>query len=351
MEKEFFDVVREGTFFVHILDAFDMVDNKKVAFVDKNNFYGTTVSLKNISGVNFEFLKTLEVVKNTKFDENQDVLIEILPIFIRKGHAATKYIENSAFSDSIEYVKINEFYYLDNSKRIIKIPYTNTELYESKIFKNTFVHDSTDLNLEDLYNFKKAIAVNQLEPFLSSVEGKHNSFVGYVKRKLYDVKMFDTYFIYPQYGLQTISEYLAMILSFKGVVFCLDKNIKEVKGEEGHAYAVNDAILFGKESVKSIFGEGITFVKMFLCNSKKFNGNFRYVIENTRKEVMHVIGLNSWSKCCSEHKQIMYLIKNTSEVNQEDIDLLHVDDEFIELEINYVHDFDLLEFEKSVNKF
>lgn len=164
----------------------------------------------------------------------------------------------SAFGDSVDFVKIKDFYFIDKNRCCVKIPLTATEIYQCNYLKNTFeenenkpnvTKNDTKGNLKDVYWYSKAIREKNKNVFIENCSNKNSLLFKAFENDLIN---FESTVLFPQYGLSAVVEYLSLDLAMKGRVFCLNPNLKKYENKQNETiYEVENAQLTGNKIVKS----------------------------------------------------------------------------------------------------
>ena len=344
IETEEFDVVIEGTDFLCFLEFLNVKNTNKIAFVDDSEFCGTSFTTKQLKKSISKFINELVIRKNT----NKDVILEILPILINKDNKLIEIVENSAFSESIDYVKIKDFYFICQNRDIFKIPYTSTDIYENEWFLNTFNDPKDDkMNLNDVYLYSKALKNNNLKIFLDNTKNKESILYKLGLHGIIDTNLYNNNLKYPQYGLGSIAEYLSLHYSMQGIVFCVNKNLRKDCNNK-ISYKLEDAELVAKNIIKPDYQHGKVFIRVIMCEMNKLKGNFKAFLECD--EILTVLGFNNLTQCCPCGYQLLYFIKQKKHVTDEDIKIFKIDLEKVELDISYEICLNLFEYDKIINE-
>ncbi|OQS55022.1 hypothetical protein EHP00_935 [Ecytonucleospora hepatopenaei] len=345
-EAEYFDVIMYGTKLDDLYNIYKSKKNRSIAVVDLTSEYGTTYSNVNLHDIKHDFVKNLK--ENKKYSNT--VLIEMLPFFLTKYSNVVKEVDGGIFGENVKYLKITKSFFVNSGFYAFEIPNTKTKLYNSNVFSNTFDGSEND-NLIDMYWYAKSLEQKNSELFL-----KHNMCKGKVFKAIEKHNASDFFinyrFVYPKYGISTMCEYLALNLSLKGVVFCLNKNIEVVKSiEKGvdTSFRYQNSFLNTNKFINTKLPKGKTYIRVILYDGKKFDGNFKVLFEH-KEIVFDVLGLNSLSGCCPEDTQLLYFLSYEREVNISDIINFGILEKNILYDIEYVIETNLKLYEKYINE-
>ena len=358
-EKDFFDKVLLGT----TLTDLDIDLDKKTIVIESNGIYGSCFSLDKFIEHNVKFADNIqfsdkfhkEILKNKLVTD--EILIEAIPCLLRPDAKYIVEINNSIFRNNIDYVKINNFFFINKNKNLIKIPYTSTEIYESNQFENTLFSKENKLNLLDIYWYTKALKEKNLMLFKNNCSNKKSILYDIFEKKLIDVCLYNSYLIYPQGGTTTICEYLALKMAMKGVVFCLDTTLTPEPVEEEFSteykvkYTVSVAELYGKELIQQKLPCGKTYIRVILTEWFKLTGNFVCYLESViSSEIITIYGFNSLTNCTPDKFQLLYFISEVQPISNEDLAHFDIDYKKVNVDMHFVSKTSVSQYNSAINK-
>lgn len=342
MNCEYFDLALEGT---TINDMFTVDKNQKTVVLDFAGNYGTTYSsLSNLE--KSPYISDFKIIRD-KRKNNEKVLIESIPFILGAKDQIIQCFGINAFGEQLGFVDINEVHFISDIHS--QIPTNKNEIA------------ATDLSNSDLYYFYKSIKEKDLGILKDNFQDKkHPLYRALVIKNILDGREFSKIcenfgrapFVYPLYGLGEISESAALVNSFKGVIYVLNSELKHEihnENEYKHTFTCDVGTIFTKEFKPRILDSKKQFVKVILTEKKKFGGNFLAFIDSSNdfkvnvdgdvnspeSEITKVIGIYSDAEVCPDGYQLLYFIKDNTEIIESDLRALSIFNSDIVLEINF----------------
>ncbi|WUR02347.1 Rab GDP-dissociation inhibitor [Vairimorpha necatrix] len=280
MTDTFFEIGFEGTSNKDCM-TINKLKTDSILVFDNQNHYGTT--LKSLEDLRFnKFIKNIKIFKN-----KSRILFETDPQFYRSNDEIINLINTRDCSSFVDFVPINRHYLILENGNYYKIPYTITDLVDTKFFTfkdrhlvNRFV--KSEINIEELKiklsDKCKQILLNGILGYYQDVEDKLKDYI----------ENFEYYpFIYPKHGMKDISELLSRINAINGISYLLDSKIKVYEFKKMN---------FGQKDTKIIKKE----------------------IEKPPKKIKEKCSGNSTSACICEDEVDLFEKYNTNNDNDSD---------------------------------
>lgn len=218
MTESFFDIAFEGTSNEDCI-IMSKLKEKSVIVFDKQKHYGSTFTT-------IEDLKYNKFVKNIKiYKYTTEFLFEIDPKFYRQNDEILKMINETESFSFCDFLPINRHYLILESGKYYKIPYSMSDLVDTKYFTfkdrhlvNKFI--KSEINLEEL-KIKLSDKCKQI--LFNGIVGDEVD----VNLKLEEyILNFENYpFVYPKHGLKDLSELLSRVNAVNGTSYLLDISI------------------------------------------------------------------------------------------------------------------------------
>ncbi|KAL6122659.1 hypothetical protein NUSPORA_00185 [Nucleospora cyclopteri] len=331
MEEEYFDVCKEGS---SLIDLDIEIKDEKMIVLDKTGQYGTTVDSKKLN--ENKYIKNLVI----KVNQIENINIELFPCFLTPENRFTKSLEMSPFVNSIDYVLIDNFFYVNKDKKILKIPYNSTDIFNCSELLNT-----------DKFYMSKAFKEKNLLIFVENCRNEKLLTYEAIKKNVIEINLFNSNLLYPVYGFSCLSEHLAMNLSMKGVMFCVNEKVKQVKSlneKYPYRFEIKEATIYSKKYDGFKLPEGRNFVRVIVTENYKFTGNFKAFVDGN--EIVTVYGLNALSNCCPDGFQMLYFTKKHSKIDDFDLKLLTIDKTAIKFDASFETNFSIEKYTAVINK-
>lgn len=311
MEVDYFDHAIEGT---TLKDCLEPTMEGKVIVVDNMNNYGTTyTSIDKLS--NCKYIENFKVVKKG----NNNIVIEAFPQLFFLSQMNSEKFSKREFDLPIDYVYIENVFFIDRNLRMIKVPSTKTDIVT--------MTEISDVDRFYLYKSIKSNDLNILTTYLTEnmLKLQEESFLYkiFCKYQIFNSQTFSHYskgfekgiFAYPEYGISSIVESICFNRSVNGYTFLLNEtiDIKENQDEDEYKYKITCCYgtIYVKNVIKQSLKHKTTYIKLLELNKEVLDGNFVVYLE--ADELITIIGLNHKAKVCEEGHQLLYLISSESQ--------------------------------------
>ncbi|KAM0671696.1 Rab GDP dissociation inhibitor beta [Ordospora colligata] len=360
MRLELFDVGFEGTTIRDCLRLQKEDNSSKIVF-DSNGTYGSTYK-------GYSKLKLSKYVKNcvlNKGNFESELQLEAFPALIRPTDDIIMHMHEAGMMAFVEFIKISNHFYIDESGKAYRIPYTKTEIADSNILsleEKHFVgklfrgHMTFDEFSQSLSERSKAILMN-------GIAGDNNTAM---RMNMYAKNIGMVPFLYPRHGHKEISEMFSRCNSMCGIGYVLDPllsvtpidNIGEnnidkvhtdqdlIKESGSNATYIDKTLFEYSYKIHTSYGDVLTKKVVFSdsnmpgCYVRVINTK-KHILEKTffafarRVHLMNIIALSSETECCSEETYLIYITKNEESVSDDDLRFLGIQDEDIIEDISY----------------
>ncbi|KAH9410557.1 hypothetical protein HK407_12g16860 [Ordospora pajunii] len=366
MRPELFDVGFEGT---TVRDCLRLQKEKSSSTIifDSNVTYGSTYK-------GYSKLKSSKYVKNcilNKGSFQSELQLEAFPAVIRPTDEIILHMHEAGMMAFVEFIKIPNHFYIDESGKPYRIPYTKTEIADSSV-----------LNLEEKHLVGKLLRRRvAFEEFLQSLsEASRTILINGIaaedniamRMNMYAKNIGMVPFVYPRHGHKEISEMFSRCNSMCGVGYVLDPLLSvtvtstddkhESRMEKVHASEdlVNGSALSSAHTnadthkipndyaykIHTSYGDVLT--KKVVFSDAKMPGRYiraintkKHILEKTffafarRVHLMNIIALSSETECCPEGTYLIYITKSEESVSDDDLKFLGIEDEDIIEDISY----------------
>lgn len=344
MGLELFDLALEGTSVRDCLKHQEE-DTRNAVVIDRGDTYGSTYrGFLHLSSS--KYVRNCVLNREVSAETHPEILIEAIPFLMRPTDDDLLKMKKTGMMTLLRFIKIETHYYIDSSGNAHKIPYTKTDVADSETLTlgEKMLFSKLLRRKITFIEFSQALSDKSREILVEGIAGGRAD-CGVLRR--YVQNFGDVPFIYPQHGLKEISEVFARCNAMCGTAYVLDRDLsvtelpeQDERGEEDvvpleYRYRIDTryGAIYTKRLVRSKCDNEISYVRV-VNTKKEILGRTFFASVNARGS-MKVIGLNSDSECCSEGTYLIYVIRNDSNVTEDDLKLLKIEDEDILKDISY----------------
>lgn len=346
---EMFDLAFEGTAVRDCL-RYQEEGTECGIVMDTNETYGSTykgyLKLKHS-----RYVRNCVLHKSLGGGTGSEVLIEALPCLVRPSDGNLLKIKKTGMMELLQFIKIENHFYIDVSGGVHRIPYTRTDIAESSILSlrekslfNRFLGGRVGID-ELVGSLSERTRLFLTEGIMCCGETDAGTLERYVRN------FGNVPFIYPQYGLKEISEVFARSNSMCGTAYVLDPDLcittrtgdneelfvqpLGITAAQTHTYRIDTkyGTVFAKRVQRSLPDGVVSYVRVVNIRNPVLGETFFASVH--REEIMKVIGINSDSECCHKNTYLVYVIKTHSHVTEDDLRFLGIQDTSVIEDISY----------------
>lgn len=333
MEISYYDVAIEGTSLTEC--RYPDSSGKTIVF-DQNTNYGSTYD-------SVEKLCKSKYVRNTAVlkEEPGKIIIEAFPCIFSSYSILNEFTSSDFLRNSLDFINISTFAFIENNGKFVKVPYTKTEIIECprisksekfQLFSAIKLASFSEISEFLLREFEK----NKNETFLYKIFCKHRIFDEESFKK-FALSFGDIPYGYPKHGMSSVVESMCFVKAVRGYNYLVNETIKYSEQEDGeYKWAIECPLgkILCKEIIKQDLPAKRSYIRVVETKEEILDGNFILFLE-TKSECLKILGLNNASGVCGKNKQLLYFISEKAMPDISSVKSMYLNDLYITKNITF----------------